>query len=111
MSRHRKTHSARAVVATPWWIRTAIYVLVAIAGLVATATGWVTPEMADGWQTHVPGIAAMIGGLVAALHTGRASDESPASEVAEILARHTPPEPDEPARPALPVLDAPTTAA
>lgn len=108
MSQHRKTHSARAVVATPWWIRTAIYILVAIAGLVATAVGWVTPDVADGWQTHVPGIAAMIGGLVAALHTGRASDETPAEEIAR---RTGPVEEDAPARPALPVLDATTTAA
>lgn len=71
----------RAVVGTPWWVRLAIYVIVGIVGLVGTVTGFVTTEQVDTWLGQVGSIAALIGGVVAAVFTGRASDETPAEEL------------------------------
>lgn len=76
--------NARAVVATPWWVRLATYVTVAIIGLVATALGVAQPDQVDQWLTQVGSLAALIGGLMAAVHTGRASDETPAQEMARL---------------------------
>ena len=76
--------NTRAVVATPWWVRLATYVIVAIIGLVATALGVVQPDQVDQWLGQVGSLAALIGGLMAATHTGRASDETPAQEMARL---------------------------
>lgn len=76
--------NARAVVATPWWVRLATYVTVAIIGLVATALGVAQPDQVDQWLGQVGSLAALIGGLMAAVHTGRASDETPAQEMARL---------------------------
>lgn len=73
----------RAVIGTPWWVRLAVYVAVAIVGLVLTALGIVQPEQVDSWLGQVGSLAALIGGLLAAVNTGRASDMSPAQEVAQ----------------------------
>ena len=100
--------TARAIVATPWWIRTAIYVVTGIIGLICVVTGVTTPETVDGWLGQVTGVAALLSGIVAGMHTGKASDETAAEEIARRAG--TQPE-DTPARPALPVLDATTTAA
>lgn len=64
------------VATTPWWIRLAIYVVVAGVGLVLTLLGIVEPATVDGWLGNVGGLAAFVGGLVAALFTGRHSDEA-----------------------------------
>lgn len=45
--------NARAVVATPWWVRLATYVIVAIIGLVATALGVAQPDQVDQWLGQV----------------------------------------------------------
>ena len=73
-----KSSKARAVVATPWWIRLAVYVAVGLVGLVLTILGIVEPSQVDSWLGQTGGIAAFIGGMLAAVHTGRASDESAA---------------------------------
>lgn len=75
-----KTHRApkpRAVIGTPWWIRLAIYVVVAIVGLVLTVFGIVQPAQVDSWLGQTGGLAALIGGLIAAANTGKESDEAP----------------------------------
>ncbi|TVS29786.1 hypothetical protein [Corynebacterium sanguinis] len=79
---HRATSTPRAVIGTPWWLRLLIYVIVAIVGLVLTALGIVRPEQVDSWLGQVGSLAALIGGLLAAANTGRASDMSPAEEIA-----------------------------
>ena len=84
---HRTVSTPRAVIGTPWWLRLLIYVIVAIVGLVLTALGIVRPEQVDSWLGQVGSLAALIGGLLAAANTGRASDMSPAEEIA---ARATP---------------------
>ena len=75
---HRISPAAkpRAVVATPWWIRLAVYTLVAIVGLVLTVLGIAEPAQVDSWLGQTGSIAALIGGMLAMVHTGRASDES-----------------------------------
>ena len=78
-----KSSKARAVVATPWWIRLAIYVAVGLVGLVLTILGIVEPSQVDSWLGQTGGIAAFIGGMLAAVHTGRASDESAAAEASQ----------------------------
>lgn len=65
----------RAVISTPWWIRLAVYVVVGLVGLVLTVLGIVEPAQVDSWLGQTGGIAAFIGGLLAAVHTGRDSDE------------------------------------
>lgn len=80
----------RAVIGTPWWVRLAVYVAVAIVGLVLTALGIVQPEQVDSWLGQVGSLAALIGGLLAAVNTGRASDLSPAQEIAQKTPAGTP---------------------
>lgn len=82
----------RAIVASPWYIRKAVYVVVMIVGLVAVAFGWAEPDQVDGWVDQLSTVlaqlgplAAIIGGLVAGVHTGPASDKSPAEEIADNL--------------------------
>ena len=79
---HRTTSTPRAVIGTPWWVRLAVYVVVATVGLVLTALGIVRPEQVDSWLGQVGSLAALIGGLLAAANTGPASDMSPAEEIA-----------------------------
>lgn len=57
-----------------WWVRKLIYVIVAVVGLVATGVGFVSPDLADSWLSQSGNIAAAVGGIVAALFTGRFSD-------------------------------------
>ena len=74
----------RAVIGSPWWLRLALYVLVAVVGLVLTVLGLAQPEQVDAWLGQVGSVAALIGGLLAAANTGRESDEKPvAVEVPE----------------------------
>lgn len=61
----------------PWWLRLAIYVVVAVVGLILTAMGFADSAQVDSWLDQVGPIAATIGGLVAAINTGRASDQNP----------------------------------
>lgn len=82
----------RAIVASPWYIRKAVYVVVMIVGLVAVAFGWAQPDQVDSWGSQVSVVleqlgplAAIIGGLMAGVHTGPASDKSPAEEIADNL--------------------------
>ncbi|MDY5784673.1 hypothetical protein, partial [Corynebacterium sp.] len=49
--------------------------------------GLVQPEQVDSWLGQVGSLAALVGGLLAAVHTGRASDLSPAQEIAGTLPR------------------------
>lgn len=84
----------RAVIATPWWIRLALYVVVGVVGLALTAFGIVNPGMVDSWLASTGSVAAMLGGFFAAAHTGKASDETPVQEVAREAAKqlgNTPP--------------------
>lgn len=81
--------SPRAVIGTPWFIRKAVYAVVTIIGLVAVVMGWADPGQVDGWADQLSTVlaqlgplAAIIGGLVAGVHTGPASDKSPAEEIA-----------------------------
>lgn len=64
----------RRLAANPWWIRKLIYVIVAVIGLVATGVGWATDGQVDGWLENVGTIAAAVGGILAAVYTGRNSD-------------------------------------
>lgn len=73
----------RAVIGTPWFIRKAVYLIVTLVGLVAVIFGWVTPGDVDMWLTQVGSLAAVVGGGMAAMNTGRASDKSPAQEIAD----------------------------
>ena len=79
MANHARTTAPkpRAVIGTPWWIRLAIYVVVAVAGLVLTVLGVAQPEQVDSWLGQTGSIAALVGGLLAAVNTGRESDEKP----------------------------------
>ena len=95
----------RAVIGTPWWIRLAVYVVVAAVGLALVAFGIVSPDEVDGWLGQTGGLAALIGGALAAVNTGRESDEAPVGVVIEQPAT---PAPDTPT--ALPVYTGPTTA-
>lgn len=83
-------HTPRAVIGTPWFIRKAIYLVVTAVGLVAVVLGWVTPGDVDMWLTQVGSLAAMVGGGMAAMNTGRASDKSPAEEIADNAAATAP---------------------
>lgn len=67
----------RAVIGTPWFVRLALYVLVALVGLVLTVLGIAQPEQVDSWLGQTGSIAALIGGLLAAANTGKESDEKP----------------------------------
>lgn len=72
----------RAVIGTPWFLRKAIYLIVTLIGLVAVVMGWVAPGDVDEWLTQVGSLAAVVGGGMAAMNTGKASDETPAEEIA-----------------------------
>lgn len=93
MTHHLKSApKPRAVIGSPWYIRKTVYVVVTIVGLVAVAFGWAQPDQVDGWVSQASTIlsqigplAAVIGGLVAGVHTGPASDKSPAEEIADNL--------------------------
>lgn len=88
----------RAVIGTPWWVRLAVYVVVAVAGLVLTVLGVAQPEQVDSWLGQTGSIAALVGGLLAAVNTGRESDEKPvgvpvqASPQQAVYLDHTEPE-------------------
>ena len=101
MSNH-SSPKPRAVIGTPWWIRLAIYVAVAVVGLVLTVLGAVQPEQVDAWLGQVGSVAALIGGLLAAVNTGRESDEKP---VAVEVPATTSPAPQPAPRPGTPTLD------
>lgn len=89
MTHHVETATPRAVIGTPWFIRKAVYVIATVIGLVAVVLGWATPGDVDSWlhqasliaEQLVP-LAAIIGGGMAAMNTGEASDKSPAQEIA-----------------------------
>lgn len=89
----------RAVIGTPWFIRKAIYLVVTVVGLVAVVLGWVTPGDVDVWLTQVGSLAAVVGGGMAAMNTGRASDLSPAEEIAENTVAFAPAATPAPAQP------------
>ena len=69
-----------------WWIRKAIYVVVAVAGVVATGFGVVSTEQVDA-ITASPVLATVVG-LIAASFTNRGSD-SPVTEEDVEVARST----------------------
>lgn len=78
MAKHKYARQKpRGVVGSPWWVRLAIYTAVAIAGLVLTVLGIAQPDQVDSWLGQTGSIAALIGGLLAAVNTGRESDEKP----------------------------------
>ena len=60
-----------------WWIRKAIYVVVAVVGVVATGFGFASAEQVDA-ITASPVLATVVG-LIAASFTNRGSD-SPVTE-------------------------------
>lgn len=72
-----RMQNARNVVATPWWLRLCLYVVVAIGGLIATALGLVEPADVDNWLAQVVSVGALIGGGMAAVNV-----EKPAREAA-----------------------------
>lgn len=65
-----------------WWIRKAIYVVVAVAGVVATGFGFVSTEQVDA-ITASPVLATIVG-LVAASFTNRGSDSPVTEEDVEV---------------------------
>ena len=67
-----------------WWIRKAIYVVVAVAGVVATGFGFASAEQVDA-ITASPVLATVVG-LIAASFTNRGSD-SPVTEADVEVAR------------------------
>lgn len=83
MTHRAETTTPRAVIGSPWWIRKAVYVVATIIGLVAVVLGWATPGDVDMWLTQLGPLAAVIGGGMAAMNTGAASDKSPAQEIAD----------------------------
>lgn len=90
MTHRANTTTPRAVIGTPWFIRKAVYVIVTIIGLVCVLLGVAQPDQVDGWLDQVSLIAAqlgplaaVIGGGMAAMNTGAASDKSPAQEIAD----------------------------
>ena len=99
-------NTPQAVVGTPWWIRLAIYVSVATIGLVMTVLGMAQPEQVDGWLTQSGSIAALIGGLLAAANTGRASDTGRATQLPPVATVES-----APPAPALPVYNVPSSGA
>lgn len=62
------------IVATPWFVRYGIYVLVAGIGLVMTVLGFAQPDQVDSWVHQSGSLAALVGGLLAAANTGKHSD-------------------------------------
>lgn len=101
MSRKRTSD----VVTTPWFIRLAIYILVAGAGLAGVITGWTTPEAVDGWLSQVGSVSALVGGLLASLNVTRDTKENGEGE-------EPPASAPAPAPPAVdtPVVEQPDTA-
>ena len=67
-----------------WWIRKAIYVLVAVVGVVATGFGFASTEQVDA-ITASPVLPTVVG-LIAASFTNRGSD-SPVTEADVEVAR------------------------
>ena len=70
-----KVVKGKEVIRTPWFVRLAIYVVIAVVGLVLTVMGFTNPEMVDAWLGQTGSIAALVGGLLAAVNTNRGSDE------------------------------------
>lgn len=90
MTHRVNTTTPRAVIGTPWFIRKAVYVIVTIIGLVCVLLGVAQPDQVDTWlhqasliAEQLGPLAAVIGGGMAAMNTGRASDKSPAEEIAD----------------------------
>ncbi|GAB3946690.1 hypothetical protein [Corynebacterium tapiri] len=97
MANHYKNSpKPRAVIGTPWFVRLAVYVVVAAVGLALTVAGIVQPEQVDSWLGQTGSLAALIGGLLAAVNTGRESDEKP---VGVSLSESLPAQEPEPAKP------------
>lgn len=100
---HRKIDAPkpRAVIGSPWYVRKAAYVIVTIGGLVAVAFGLASPDQVDSWiaqassiVTQIIPLLTVIGGGMAALNTGRESDEKPVGvEVAPAPAPTPEPQP------------------
>ena len=67
-----------------WWIRKALYVVVAVVGVVATGFGFASAEQVDA-ITASPVLATIVG-LIAASFTNRGSD-SPVTEADVEVAR------------------------
>lgn len=90
MTHRANTTTPRAVIGTPWFIRKAVYVIVTIIGLVCVLLGVAQPDQVDTWlhqasliAAQLGPLAAVIGGGMAAMNTGAASDKSPAQEIAD----------------------------
>lgn len=109
MARHSRNAKPRAVIGTPWFIRLGIYTLVALVGLVLTVLGIAQPEQVDSWLGQTGSIAALIGGLLAAVNTGRESDEKPVAVTAPAPAPAPQAVRDTGIGDDLPVFDGPTS--
>lgn len=63
---------------TPWWIRKALYTLVGLAALVATAFDFASLEQVEQWTEMadkiIPQVTLFIVGAMAARNTSRISD-------------------------------------
>lgn len=77
-----RMQNARNVVATPWWLRLCLYVVVAIGGLIATALGLVEPADVDNWLAQVVSLGALIGGGMAAVHVEKPTRDTTPAESA-----------------------------
>ena len=76
-----------------WWIRKAIYVVVAVAGVVATGFGFASTEQVDA-ITASPVLATVVG-LIAASFTNRGSDSPVTEEDVEVARSATVVDPSE----------------
>ena len=70
-----------------WWIRKAIYVVVAVVGVVATGFGFASAEQVDA-ITASPVLATVVG-LIAASFTNRGSDSPVTEEDVEVARSST----------------------
>lgn len=70
-----------------WWVRNAVYVVVAVAGLVITGLGFATQEQVDAF-TASPLLATIVGGL-ASMFTGPGSGPAEDAEAAEERIKRT----------------------
>ena len=70
-----------------WWIRKAIYVVVAVVGVVATGFGFASAEQVDA-ITASPVLATIVG-LIAASFTNRGSDSPVTEEDVEVARSST----------------------